>query len=90
MDELTKLNTLMELADQLEIQVRRAPAAAETGEHPGGSLVKLKGKEMLFLDPTASTSDQISAAAHALRGRAELQDQFIPPEIRELLDNDDE
>ena len=86
MEELTKLNKLLELAEQVGITIRRAPGAGDGSEHPGGSLVRLRGSEMLFLDPTASTSDQISAVTTALKGRAELQDQFIPPGIRDMIE----
>ncbi len=86
MEELTKLSKLLELVEQVGITIRRAPGAGDGGEHPGGSLIRLKGSEMLFLDPTASTSDQISAAANALRDREELCDQFIPPEIRDMIE----
>jgi len=86
MEEQTKLNALIELAESLGITLRNAPAAAGGSEHPGGALVRLKAREILFLDPTASLADQIDAVAAALRGRAELAGQFLPPEIRELID----
>jgi len=86
MEELSKLGKLLELAEQVGITIRRDPGAGDGGEHPGGSLVRLRESEMLFLDPTASTSDQISVAAAALKGRAELQDQFIPPGLRDLIE----
>jgi hypothetical protein len=89
MDELSKLSALIDLAEQLGFTVRRAPSAGDSSEHPGGSFVRLRGKDMLFLDPTAATSDQISVVARALQGRAELQDKFLPPEIRQLLDDAD-
>lgn len=86
MEELAKLGKLLELAEQFGIAIRRAPGAGDGGEHPGGSLVRLRDSEMLFLDPTASTADQIAAVAVALQGRAELREQFIPPGIREIIE----
>jgi len=86
MDELTKLSTLIDLAEQLGFIVRRAPAG-DGGEHPGGALVRLGKKEMLFLDPTASTADQINVVAAALKDRPQLQDKFLPPEIREAIES---
>jgi hypothetical protein len=88
MDDLSRLGALIDLAEQLGIVIRRAPAAMESSEHPGGAQVRLHGKDMLFLNPAAPVTDQINVAAEALRGRAELADQFIPPELRDLLDND--
>jgi len=86
MEEQAKLNTLIDLAESLGIALRNAPAAAGSSEHPGGALVRLKAREILFLDPTASQADQIDAVAAALRGRAELASRFLPPEIRQLID----
>jgi hypothetical protein len=62
------------------------PSAGDSPEHPGGALVRLRQREMLLLNPSASTADQIAAVAGALRGRAELADRFLPPELRELID----
>ncbi len=90
MDANTQLRTLLDLADQTGLEIRRVPKAAEGSDHPGGAIVRLKGKEILFLDPTAGTSDQIGVLAQSLRGRAEIEDRFLPPEIRELIDESDE
>lgn len=87
MDELTQLDRLIELAEELGIEVRRTPAIFGSSEHPGGDLIKLKGKEILFLEPLATVSDQISVAATALAGRQELNDKFIEPEIRDIIDS---
>jgi len=86
MDDLSRLGALIDLAERLGIVIRRAPAAMESSEHPGGACVRLHGKDMLFLNPVAPVPDQINVAAEALRGRAELADQFLPPELRDLLD----
>ncbi len=77
---------LVDLAEQLGIEVRPAPASEA---HPGGAMVRLRGREILFLDPAASTEEQIPVLVSALAGRAELQDRFLPPELRELLDAGD-
>ena len=82
-----QLAALVDLAESLGITIRRAPVMGG-GEHPGGALVRLKGSEMLFLDPTAAIAEQIEAAASALRGRPQLADRFLPPEIREALEKD--
>ena len=89
MDVSSQLGVLLELAESLGITIRRAPAADESGEHPGGALVRLKGRDILFLDPMASPADQISVAAAALRGKYDqLQEKFIPPQIRDLIEQD--
>ncbi len=89
MDEYAQLRALLDLAESLGVEVRRTPSAlpgeAASG-HPGGAMVKLRGKEILFLDPDAAVAERIEAAASALRGRPELEDVFLPPEIRQLID----
>ncbi len=87
MDEHAQLRALLDLAESIGIEVRRAPAAeAPGGDRPGGALVRLRDREILFLDPAASLADRIAAAAAALAGRSELQDVFLPPELRETID----
>lgn len=86
MEIQSKLAALVDLAEELGIAVRRVPLAGESADHPGGAMVKLKGREMFFLDPTAAPADQVAAIAIALRGRKELENRFLPPEIREAID----
>lgn len=87
MEPNIQLRTLLDLADQIGLEVRLVPKAAEGSDHPGGAMVRLKGQEILFLDPTASAPDQVGVLANSLRGRTEIEDRFLPPEIRELIDN---
>ncbi len=86
MDEEAKLTLLLDLAEEIGIAIRRMPVSAEAGDHPGGAMVRLKGKDILFLDPTADVADQVAAVASALRGKPEIADRFLPPEVRELVD----
>lgn len=86
MNDIRKLNTLVDLAQQVGVVIRRAPATGDDNAHPGGSFVMLRGEEFLFLDTSASTGDQISATAGVLKNHPELADRFLPPEIRQLLD----
>ncbi len=89
METSQQLGALIGLAESVGISIRRAPAAGDseaTQREPGGALVRLKGKEIIFLDPTASSSDQIAVVAGALRGRPEIHQRFLPPEIRQLID----
>ena len=80
------LSALLELAQSLNVTVRMMPASLEAPEHGGGSLVRLRGKEIVFLDGSASTADQVSALASALKGKPELENRFLPPEVRDVLD----
>ena len=85
MDPYAQLASLLDLAEQLGLTVRLMPPSAE-GEHPGGALVRLRGREVLFLDAQAGVADRLAVVARALAGRAEVEDRFLPPELRELLD----
>lgn len=86
MDDPSRLGALLDVAEQLGIVIRRAPAAMESSEHSGGAWVRLHGKDMLFLNPAAPLVDQINVVAEVLRNRAELAEKFLPPELRDLLD----
>ena len=87
MDIADQLNALIELAESLKIPVRRVPLGGDSADHPGGAMVRLKGEAVLFLDSAAAPEDQLAAVAAALRGREELRDRFLLPEIRRLLDS---
>ncbi len=90
MDENGQLRALLDLAESIGIQVRRAPppgAGEGFDDHPGGALVRLRAQEILFLDPAAAVADRIAVVAAALRGRKELEDVFLPPAVRELLED---
>ncbi len=86
MDDIEKLNALIDLAEQLGVTIRRAPAAMDAGEHPGGASVRLRGAEILFLNPVAPVPDQMHVAVEALRGRPELEDRFLCPDLRTLFE----
>ena len=82
-----QLTFLLDLAESLGITVRRVVSAGGSAEHPGGALVSVKGREMLFVDPHAPIVGQREAVASALRGRPELQEMFLRPEIRQLIED---
>ncbi len=86
MDNQSKLHLLLDLAESLCIEVRRGPARGGPGSAEGGSLIRLRGKEILFLDTHASDSAQVAAVAAALAGRDEIEQMFLPPEIRQTIE----
>lgn len=86
MDSYLQLRQLLELAEAVGIEVRRAPESGESDAHPGGALVRLRGREVLFLDLSSSVGDRVAVVAAALRGRPELETMFLPPEIRQIID----
>jgi len=86
MDEEGRLRFLLDLAESLGIEVRRAPPGGAGWDTPGGALVRLGDKEMLFMDAAAPIAARIVAAAAALAGRREIEQMFLPPEIREVIE----
>ncbi|MFP4054666.1 MAG: hypothetical protein ACLFV7_12465 [Phycisphaerae bacterium] len=87
MDSYQTIAELVELAAELGVEVRRAPAGDPTS-HPGGALVKLKGREVLFLEPAAGVADQLAVLAATLKGRPELEDRYLKPSLREAIENE--
>ena len=81
-----KLSALVELAEASGIGIRHVPSAGRSPQTAGGALVRLAGKDIIFLDPTASQLEQIAVLADALRGRDDVAGKFILPEIREIID----
>lgn len=86
MDEHSKLRSLLDLAESIGIEIRSAPPGDDDS---AGALVKLKGKEILFLDSRSSPADRIDVVASALRGRDEIEKMYIPPEIRDVIEEAD-
>lgn len=84
-----QFSTLIDLAESIGITIRRVPWRGDGGEdrpRRGGALVRLKDREILFLDPGASFADQIAVLGEALHDRPEIEQRFVPPEIRQLID----
>ena len=81
MDESGLLNALLDLAEEMGIEVRRDFLGGE-----GGGLCRLKGKWVLFVDTAGSAAEQLATAAGALAGREELEEKYIVPQLREVLD----
>lgn len=85
MDEYAKLRALLDLVESAGIEIRRSPPGPNA-DGAGGALVRVRGREILFLDPTASAADRIAVVASALAGRTQIEEIYLPPEIRELID----
>lgn len=83
------LSALLDLAGELGISVRMMPSMQEGSDHGGASLIRLRGQSILFVDASSTPADQISSVASALRGRAELTNRYLPPELRQLIDAKD-
>ncbi len=79
-----KLSALVDVARSLGMEVRLVDTAGAGRD--GGALVRLKGREIVFLDVSAPLADRIDAVAGVLAGRKELEQLFLPPEIREAIE----
>jgi len=86
MDHERKLAVLTDLAESLGFSVRLVGGVGDSANHPGGAVVRLKGRDVIFLNPSAGVADRISVLAEALRGRAEIEAMYLPPEVREAID----
>ena len=86
MDAEATIAYLIDLVQSLNIEVRPRPASGDSDDGPAGSMVRLRGQEILFLDPSAPPPDQVELLASVLRGRAEIENRYLPPEIRDAID----
>ena len=75
------LEHLAELAAQLDISVRRTDLGGS-----GGSLVSLRGRQILFIDTLADPADQLERLIPDFARLPDLDRIYIIPELRQLLD----
>ena len=81
MDSQDLLEHLAELAAQLGISVRRTDLGGS-----GGGLVSLRGRQILFIDTLADPQDQLERLIPDFARLPNLDQIYIIPELRELLD----
>jgi hypothetical protein len=82
------MQALLELADEVDLEVRVVRAGAD-GEPPLSSGVcRVAGRVWVVLSSTDPADAQISVLAAALvsQAGAELEDRFLAPAVREALD----
>ena len=85
MDAKEQFAALADLAESLGMEIRRAPAA-EGAERPGGAVIRLKGRQIVFLDESAPAAERAAVLAGALAERPEVADMFLPPQLREIIE----
>lgn len=83
MDSEGQLGELLDLAERLGVEIRRAWLGGD-----GGGLCVIRGKKVLFLDTAASPPEQVGKTAAALAAVEGVEDCYVRPEVRELLDGD--
>jgi hypothetical protein len=75
------MHELIELARRLGIAVRHAHLGGD-----GGGMAVVKGLRQLFIDLDASPEDQLGRTAGALGRLNDLEQVFIRPDLRDLLE----
>ena len=81
MDSQRRFEALLRLADELGVEVRAEPLGGQ-----GGNLCVLRGHSILFLDTQADAADRLDQTAAALAGLPGLDDIYLRPDVRDLLD----
>ena len=81
MNDQELLAALLDLAEKAGIELRHETLGGE-----GGGLCVLRGKKILFIDETAVLADRIARTAAALSSLEEIEDSFILPQVRQVLE----
>ena len=77
----TAFDELLDVARKLGITVRHARLGGA-----GGGLARFKDQSQLFIDLDADPADQLEQTTKALAGSPGLDQLFLRPDVRELLD----
>ncbi len=88
MESERMLSNLLDLVESLGIAIRPAPPRAEFSDTDlgAGAAVRIKGRDVVFLNRSAAPAEQIELLASVLSRRRELENRFLPPEIRERIE----
>jgi len=81
METQSLMSELLDLAERLQIEVRH-----ECLQGRSAGLCTLHGRKVLFIDSDASYADQIDQTASAIASVGPLDDFYLLPQIRQLLD----
>lgn len=81
MNEAHLLQELEAVASQLSVEVRH-----EDLEGSRGGLIRLRGETCILLDRELPVGERVEVLAGAL-ARLPLEDVFLPPAVRELLED---
>lgn len=75
------LNELLDLAEQLGLEIRRVFLDGR-----GGGLCRLGDKWVLFVDQSGDMAEQLAQTAGALARRDDLENLYIRPQVREIIE----
>jgi len=71
---------LLELAERLEVEVRRVRYAG------AGGMCVIKGKRVLMVNERLDAPDRVAVIARALGQLREVENVFVVPELRALIE----
>ena len=80
-DATAQLQAVIDVLASLEIEVRQ--------EHLGGNsggLCKLRGRRVVFVDLDADAATRVERCAQVLRGLPDLETVYLPPRVRDMLE----
>ena len=81
MENESILEELLDLAEKIGMEVRRASLSGQ-----GGGLCVLRGRRILVVDVGLPPTDQVAQTAGALAGLPELEEMYLKPALRETLE----
>ena len=85
MDADKLLEALVELAEEMGVEVRRVDLGGG-----GGSLVRLREKQVMFVDTSADAEEQVQRLAAEIAECGDFEDVYMVPELRELIEGNRE
>ena len=81
-DPTTQLESVLDVFDRLGIEVR-----CERCGGGGGGMCTVQGKKMLYVDLDADRITRLERSIEALASTQGVDSLFLPPSIREMIDN---
>jgi len=76
-----QINAIIEVFERLGIEVRQERLGGS-----GGSLCRIRGRPVLFVDSDADAATRLDECAKALSQVPEVDGMYLSPELRERLD----
>ncbi len=81
MDLSVRLESLLRVAEQLDVDVRAEPMGGEAG-----GMCRIKGRRVLFVDTAADLLTRYERTLAAVADLPDVEAWFLPPQVREDLD----
>ncbi|MCF7957088.1 MAG: hypothetical protein K9M57_01430 [Phycisphaerae bacterium] len=82
MDTEVLLSELLDVAEKMGLEIRHVLLDGD-----GGGLCCLRGQWVLFVDGQASLEDCLATTVEALASRPELDDFYIRPQLRAMIES---